>query len=166
MSSPTGNAAAPAVVPNAVAAASPVPAAKRRRRLWLGAVAAAVAVAAGAYGAYYAAVSSHYESTDNAYVQGNLVQITPQVGGTVVAIGADDTDFVKAGQPLVRLDPIDAQVALDQAEAQLAQTVREVAPSTPATARWPRRSTCARRTSPRRRAMPPRPRTTCSGARR
>jgi len=126
MSSPTGNAAAPAVVPNAVAAASPVPAAKRRRRLWLGAVAAAVAVAAGAYGAYYAAVSSHYESTDNAYVQGNLVQITPQVGGTVVAIGADDTDFVKAGQPLVRLDPIDAQVALDQAEAQLAQTVREV----------------------------------------
>src|SRR5262249_48407577 len=78
------------------------------------------------YGAYYELVLSHYESTDNAYVQGNLVQITPQVAGTVVAIGADDTDFVKAGQPLVKLDRIDAQVALEQAEAQLAQTVREV----------------------------------------
>ena len=59
-------------------------------------------------------------------MQGNVVQITPQVGGTVIAINADDTDFVKAGQPLVKLDPADAQVALDQAEAQLAQTVREV----------------------------------------
>ena len=97
-----------------------------KRRLWLTTVAAAVAVAGGAYGAYYALVLSRYESTDNAYVQGNLVQITPQVGGTVVAIGADDTDFVKAGQALVKLDAIDAQVALDQAEAQLAQTVREV----------------------------------------
>ena len=51
----------------------------------------------------------HYESTDNAYVQGNVIQITPQIGGTVVAIHADDTDFVKAGQPLVKLDPADAQ---------------------------------------------------------
>ena len=44
----------------------------------------------------------------------------------MIAINADDTDFVKAGQPLVKLDPADAQVALDQAEAQLAQTVRQV----------------------------------------
>jgi membrane fusion protein, multidrug efflux system len=71
-------------------------------------------------------VLNHYESTDNAYVQGNVVQLTPQIGGTVVAINADDTDHVKAGQLLVKLDPADAQVALDQAEAQLAQTVREV----------------------------------------
>ena len=87
----------------------------------------AVVVLAGiAYGVYWALVLSHYESTDNAYVQGNVVQITPQVGGTVIAINADDTDFVKAGQPLVKLDPADARVALEQAEAQLAQTVREV----------------------------------------
>jgi membrane fusion protein (multidrug efflux system) len=63
---------------------------------------------------------------DNAYVQGNVVQTTPQVSGTVIAIGADDTDFVRAGQDLVTLDAVDAQVALEQAEAQLAQTVREV----------------------------------------
>jgi membrane fusion protein (multidrug efflux system) len=96
------------------------------RKKALTAVAAAVAVAGIAYGAYYALVLNHYEHTDNAYVQANVVQITPQVGGTVVAIDADDTDFVKAGQVLVRLDPADAQVTLDQAEAQLAQTVREV----------------------------------------
>lgn len=65
-------------------------------------------------------------STDNAYVQGNVIQITPQIAGTVLAVRVDDTDFVRAGQSLVRLDPSDARVALDQAESQLAQTVREV----------------------------------------
>ena len=55
-----------------------------------------------------------------------MIQITPQIGGTVLAILADDTDFVKAGQPLVQLDPADAKVALEQAEANLAQAVRQV----------------------------------------
>jgi len=96
------------------------------RKRALTAVAGAIVVAGAAYGAYWALVLNHYESTDNAYVQGNVVQLTPQVSGTVVAIAADDTDHVKAGQLLVKLDPADAQVALDQAEAQLAQTVREV----------------------------------------
>ena len=96
------------------------------RKKALSAVAAAVVLGGIAYTAYWALVLNHYESTDNAYVQGNVVQLTPQVGGTVVAINADDTDHVKAGQLLVKLDPADAQVALDQAEAQLAQTVREV----------------------------------------
>lgn len=105
---------------------SAVSAGNPRRRKALMAVAGAVVLAGAAYGAYYALVLNHYESTDNAYVQGNVVQITPQVAGTVLSINADDTDYVKAGQPLVRLDPADAQVALDQAEAQLAQTVREV----------------------------------------
>ena len=75
---------------------------------------------------YWAQVLRYHETTDDAYVSGNVVQITPQISGTVVAIGADDTQFVKAGQPLVRLDQADAKVALDQAEAQLARTVREV----------------------------------------
>jgi len=105
---------------------TPVPAGNPARKKALTAVAAAVALVGIAYGAYYALVLNHYETTDNAYVQGNVVQLTPQVGGTVLAIHADDTDFVKAGQPLVKLDPADAQVALEQAEAQLAQTVREV----------------------------------------
>ncbi|MDZ7867090.1 HlyD family efflux transporter periplasmic adaptor subunit [Acidovorax sp.] len=96
----------------------------RRRGLTL--IAAAVALAAIGWGAWHWANGRHMETTDNAYVAGNVVQITPQVGGTVVSIGADDTDYVKAGQLLVKLDPADARVALEQAEAQLAQTVREV----------------------------------------
>ncbi len=96
------------------------------RRRGLTAVAAAVAVAAVAWGGWHWLHGRHHEVTDNAYVAGNVVQITPQVGGTVVAIAADDTDLVKAGQPLVRLDPADARLALEQAEAQLAQTVREI----------------------------------------
>ena len=96
------------------------------RKKALSAVAAAVLIAGAGYGAYWALVLNHFETTDNAYVQGNVVQITPQVAGTVVAINANDTDHVKAGQWLVRLDPTDAKIALEQAEAQLAQTVREV----------------------------------------
>ncbi len=104
----------------------PAPQGNPARKKALSAVAAAVVLGGAAYAAYWALVLNHFESTDNAYVQGNVVQLTPQVGGTVVAINADDTDHVKAGQLLVKLDPADAQVALDQAEAQLAQTVREV----------------------------------------
>jgi len=106
------------------AAIAPKP--RSKRKLALGIVALAVLLGGIAYGVYWWLVLAHYESTDNAYVQGNVVQLTPQIAGTVIGIYADDTDFVKAGQPLVKLDPADAQVALDQAEAQLAQAVREV----------------------------------------
>ncbi len=121
--------ATPASSSNAQSAA-PAPAGKsngnpKRRKAML-AVSALVLAGGIGYGAYWALVLNHFESTDNAYVQGNVVQLTPQIGGTVVAINADDTDHVKAGQVLVKLDPADARVALDQAEAQLAQTVREV----------------------------------------
>jgi membrane fusion protein, multidrug efflux system len=97
-----------------------------RRRKALLTLAGVVAVAGLAWGGYEWLVASHYENTDNAYVQGNVIQITPQVGGTVMSIHADDTDFVRAGQPLVKLDPADARVALEQAEAALGQTVRQV----------------------------------------
>jgi membrane fusion protein (multidrug efflux system) len=115
-----------AVAPPAARPAVAAPPKRSRRKVALAGVAAAVLLAGAAYGLYWGLYLNHYESTDNAYVQGNVVQVTPQVAGTVVAINADDTDFVKAGQSLVRLDPADARMALDQAEAQLAQTVREV----------------------------------------
>jgi membrane fusion protein (multidrug efflux system) len=99
---------------------------RAQRKKGLLALTAVVLVGGLAWGSYEWVVASRYESTDNAYVQGNVVQITPQIGGTVLSLHADDTDFVKAGQPLVRLDPADAQVALQQAEANLAQTVRQV----------------------------------------
>jgi membrane fusion protein (multidrug efflux system) len=97
-----------------------------QRKKGLVAIAAVVAVAGLAYGGYHLMVASRYENTDNAYVQADVVQITPQLAGTVQQVLAQDTDFVRAGQPLVKLDAADARVALEQAQAQLAQTVREV----------------------------------------
>ncbi len=99
--------------------------AARRRTLMLSAIVFFV-LAGLIYGAYHYWESLRYAYTDDAYVQGNLVQVTPQVGGTVVAIDADDTQLVKAGQPLVQLDGADTHVALQQAEALLAQAVRQV----------------------------------------
>ena len=120
--SATANAAASTTAP-AATAATPARNAKRAKALKLVAVLVLIGLAYGAYDWY---LQRHEEATDNAYVQGNVVQITPQAGGTVTAIYADDTDYVKAGQALVQLDPADAKVALDQAEANLAQTVRQV----------------------------------------
>ncbi len=75
---------------------------------------------------YWTLFARYVEETDDAYVQGNVVQITPQIAGTVTQIYADDTDVVKPGQVLMRLDTGDTNVALAQAEAALAQTVRQV----------------------------------------
>lgn len=97
-----------------------------KRKLLLSIFGGAFLLIGAAYTAYWGSVLRYRQSTDDAYVNGNVVQITPQISGTVVSIGADDTQFVKAGQPLVRLDEADAKVALDQSEAQLAKTVREV----------------------------------------
>ncbi|HEY2255725.1 MAG TPA: efflux RND transporter periplasmic adaptor subunit, partial [Variovorax sp.] len=102
-----------------------VPAPNNQRRRALTGLAAVVVLAGLGWGIYEWVVGSHYESTDNAYVQGNIIQITPQISGTVMAIMADDTDLVKAGQPLVELDPSDAKVAFEQAQAALAQAVRQ-----------------------------------------
>jgi membrane fusion protein, multidrug efflux system len=106
--------------------AAPGNGAASRRKPALLAVTAVVLTAALGYGAYWTLVLRHQESTDNAYVQAPMVQITPQVAGTVLAVLVDDTDVVKVGQPLVRLDPADAKLTLERAESQLAQTVREV----------------------------------------
>src|SRR5216110_3731033 len=107
------------------AAATATPQRSPRKR-WLAIAIGAFAVIGLAYGAYWATALRYVQSTDDAYVSGNVVQITPQISGTVISIGADDTQFVKAGQTLVQLDRSDASVALEQAEAQLARSVREV----------------------------------------
>jgi membrane fusion protein (multidrug efflux system) len=102
------------------------PTQRQRRWRWLAGALGGFLLVALVWGAYWVQVLRYHQTTDDAYVGGNVVQITPQISGTVVAIGADDTQFVKAGQTLVRLDQADAKVALDQAEAQLARTVRDV----------------------------------------
>jgi len=110
------------------AASTPPPATPSgnpKRKQGLTILAAVVVVAGLGWATYEYLVASHYEDTDNAYVQGDVIQITPQISGTVLGILANDTDFVKAGQVLVQLDPADARVALDQTQAALAQAVRQ-----------------------------------------
>ncbi|MFM0071505.1 HlyD family efflux transporter periplasmic adaptor subunit [Paraburkholderia sediminicola] len=97
-----------------------------KRKLLLTLLAATVVLAGAGYGAYYITNGQYHQSTDDAYVNGNLVQLTPQVSGTVVAVNADDTQIVKQGAPVVTLDNADAKVALSNAEATLGQTVRQV----------------------------------------
>jgi len=78
-------------------------------------------------GIYYFAFERNKVETDDAYVNGNLVRLTPQVSGTVIGINTDETQFVRRGEVLVQLDPRDAELALAQAKASLGQTVRDVA---------------------------------------
>src|SRR5262245_18262498 len=86
---------------------------KTQRKRWLAIAIGGFALIGIVYAAWWAIHLRHLESTDDAYVGGNVVQITPQIPGTVVSISADDTAFVKAGQPLVQLDRADAEVALE-----------------------------------------------------
>jgi membrane fusion protein, multidrug efflux system len=97
---------------------------KRRRILLL--IAVIFIVIGALWAAYWVLVLAKREKTDDAYVNGNRVVISAQVAGTVVAVLADDTQLVNAGQVLAKLDPIDAQTALSRAASSLAQTVRQV----------------------------------------
>jgi len=98
----------------------------RKRKVLL--IGLALIVILGALGvwAWHELYGRWNESTDDAYVNGNVVEITPLVTGTVTSIGADDGDLVRAGQVLLQFDPSDAEVGLQSAEANLGKTVRQV----------------------------------------
>src|SRR5690348_7367985 len=98
----------------------------KRRKILLAGVLAVFAIAGIAYGVYWLTVARYVASTDDAYVAGNVVPITPQVAGTATAIGADETQLVHAGQMLVQLDRADTHAALERSQAQLARTVRDI----------------------------------------
>ena len=88
---------------------------------------ASVLVGIGAFAIYYFGFARNRVETDDAYVNGNLVRLTPQVSGTVIAINTEETRYVRRGEVLVELDPQDADTTLAQARANLGQTVRDVA---------------------------------------
>lgn len=98
----------------------------RKRKLMLLGLALIVVLGGLGVWAWHELYGRWSESTDDAYVNGNVVEITPQVTGTVVSIGADDGDLVREGQVLVQFDPNDAEVGLQSAQANLARTVRQV----------------------------------------
>ena len=115
--------------PNPNTADTPIvqaPPANKRRGMLLRLLMAVIVLAAIAWTAWYFLEGRWYESTDDAYINGNIVQITPRIAGTVTSITADDGDFVKQGQVLVTLDKSDADVGLQRAAANLANTVRRV----------------------------------------
>jgi fatty acid efflux system protein len=67
----------------------------------------------------------HEEETEDAYVAGHLVQITPQITGTVRKVMFDDTELVKKGDVLITLDDSDFQLAYDRAQNELIQAIRQ-----------------------------------------
>src|SRR5712672_2588866 len=100
------------------------PSGKRRQVLVL--IAVVFIVIGLLWGLFWLLVLSNRERTDDAYVNGNKVVISAQVSGPVIAVLADDTQLVKAGQVLVRLDPVDAETGLARSASGLGQSVRQV----------------------------------------
>jgi membrane fusion protein (multidrug efflux system) len=97
-----------------------------KRRIILVIIALVFVVAGIAWWLLYVFVFSLRETTDDAYVGGNQVNVSSQIAGTVTAVLADDTQLVQTGQALVRLDPTDAEVSLAKAKSALAAAVRQV----------------------------------------
>ena len=98
---------------------------KTRRTMWLKRLGIALAIAALAWGAWYVLVARNYVSTDNAYVNARMAQVTPLVAGSAIEVLVEDTQQVKAGDVLVRLDQANARIAVAQAEADLAAARRK-----------------------------------------
>jgi membrane fusion protein (multidrug efflux system) len=95
-----------------------------RRRLWLTRLAMVVAAATVLWLLYYLLVGRNYVSTDNAYVNAEVAQVTPQIAAKVLEVRVKDTQHVKRGEVLVRLDSSSALIAVAEAEAQLAEARR------------------------------------------
>lgn len=97
------------------------------RRLILMITGAIVIVSMIAAILYWTLIARFSVQTDDAYVGGNVVPVTPLTSGTISKIAVDDTQYVREGDPLVWLDSADAEVQLKRARANLAATVRHVA---------------------------------------
>ncbi|MEO6716079.1 MAG: HlyD family efflux transporter periplasmic adaptor subunit [Novosphingobium sp.] len=98
---------------------------KQTRRIWLTRLGLIVLVAILAYAAWYLLIGRNSVSTDNAYVGAEIAQVTPLVAGAVTEVAVKDTQAVKAGDVLLRLDPANAAIAVAQAQADLATARRK-----------------------------------------
>jgi len=98
----------------------------RTRRVGLAGLGALVFLSGLGYFAYWFIEGRYFERTDDAYVNGDVVQVTSEVPGTVLSLNVDDTQLVQSGEVLLSLDPADARIAEANAEADLARAVRQV----------------------------------------
>jgi len=96
---------------------------RRKGFLWFCLV---VVIAALIYAAWWWLAARYSETTDDAYVAGNIVAVTSRENATVIALYADNTQGVHRGQLLIEMDPSVAEVAMRAAEANLARAVRSV----------------------------------------
>lgn len=103
---------------------APVSPGRKRLNLLIGATVLTVVVVAGIG---YWLHSRHYESTDDAFIDSNQSQIASQISGRVIELLVADNQHVDKGQPILRIDPRDYQVKLEQSEAQEANAVAQVA---------------------------------------
>ena len=94
------------------------------RRTWLLRVLTVVLVAAVLWGLWYFFIGRNHVSTDNAYVNAEMAQVTPLMSAQAIEVKVNDTQSVKRGDILVRLDDSDAKIAIAQAEADLADARR------------------------------------------
>ncbi|MHB8284881.1 MAG: HlyD family efflux transporter periplasmic adaptor subunit [Caulobacteraceae bacterium] len=85
-----------------------------------------IVVAAVGWIAYYLLIGSHYVSTDDAYVGADVAQITPQIPGQVAEVLVNDTQAVKKGDVLVRIDPADQNLVVAQARADYGRAIRRI----------------------------------------
>jgi len=111
------------------AATRTTPAPRRRallRRLWRPVAGLALVVVIGVTASWWFTEGRYIQSTDNAYVQGDIAVLSPRIEGDVVGIAVADNQLVHAGDPLILLDPADWRARLDQATAAGAQAVAAV----------------------------------------
>lgn len=94
------------------------------RKTWLTRLALAVIVAGLLWTAWYFLVGRNYVSTDNAYVNAEMAQVTPLISAQAIEVLVSDTQAVKRGDILVKLDPTNARIAIAQAQADLAEAQR------------------------------------------
>ena len=73
-----------------------------------------------AAGTYYWIISDHYASTDNAYVQQNIVAVSPEIGGKIIEVGVSENQQVEAGDLLFAIDPAPYELAVAQSNARIA----------------------------------------------
>ena len=92
---------------------------RRARRLIRPLLLVVVPTIVGLFGLYWYAMTGRYVSTENAYVKADMVAISPEVDGRVIAVGVAENQFVRQGDVLFRLDPEPFQIALDMAEAKM-----------------------------------------------
>ena len=97
----------------------------QRRKQWLTILAAAVIGVALLVTAYHFLIGVRHVSTDNAYVGADTAQITPLIAGPVETVRVANTQIVHRGDILVTIDPADFQIAVNRAEADLAQAERQ-----------------------------------------